>query len=441
MPSLEETFWIDMSTVPMIVDMMTNGIGADADKFRELEDLFSRRADEIDAKITRSIGHQINPASFKQVAALLFDELGIKSIKKTRGGDEATGDKILAQLTGKHPVVQLIRDYRAYKKLETTYARPMPDFIRSDGRIHANARITRANTGRLAFAEPNIMAVPVRSEDGRQVRNAYVAREGCYITSSDYSQVELRILAVISQDHAMLEIFRKGQDPHLMTACDVFGLPPSQIDDYKHRHPCKRVNFGIPYGVQPEGLHATLLSEGADPELWTIKACKDLIAAWYEARPGVKRYISEIHAFARRNGYVRDMWGRIKRVPQVWMADEYKKAAALREAQNMPIQSGAQGVIKKAMGKLVPIYRDWIKEGKVYGDPGLFHIPSYGPLLQIHDDIMAEIREDYLDMCLTVQRNVMENVVDLGLPLEVDPKYGKRWGELQKWKPYKGKGE
>lgn len=434
MPSLTDTFWTDMQTIPMIVDMMEGGIGANASKFRELEVYFNSQAARIESQITRLIGKQINPGSSDQVADLLFNTLKIKSVKRTKGGSDGTGDKILAQLVDKHPVVQLIRDYRAYRKLETTYARPMPDFISSDGRIHASARITRANTGRLSFAEPNVMAVPVRSDDGRKVRGCYEAREGCYITSSDFSQIELRILAVVAQDKAMLDIFRKGLDPHLMTACEIFGLPPDQIDDYKHRHPCKRVNFGIPYGVQASGLQGTLLSEGADPAIWTLQACEDLINAWYDARPGVKRYISEIHAFAKRNGYVRDMWGRIKRVPQVWMKDEYKQAEALREAQNMPIQSGAQGVIKKAMGAMVPIYKDWLKEGKIWGKPELRHIPAYMPLMQIHDDLMVEMREDYMDMCLTIQREVMEHTVDIGLPTPVDSKFGKTWGSLQKWK-------
>lgn len=221
-----------------------------------------------------------------------------------------------------------------------------------------------------------------------------------------------------------------------MTACDIFGLPPDQIDEYKHRHPCKRVNFGIPYGITAPGLQATLLSEGADPDMWTLQACEDLIKAWYEARPGVKSYISETHAFARRRGYVRDMWGRIKRVPQVWMHDKYKQAAALREAQNMPIQSGAQGVIKQAMGKLAPVYKEWIREGIMTPREDYPGIPVYAPLMQIHDDLVCEIREDYLDMCLTVQRDIMENIVDIGIPLPVDPKYGRVWGELKKWKPY-----
>lgn len=413
---------IDMRALPMIVDMMAAGIKPNLEKFAGLSDYFQTRMDKLDTEITKSTGKTINPGSDDMIRQLLFKDLGLKSIKKTPKGKEGTGDKILAQLKTKHPVVQVIRDWRAYQKLKSTYSDPMPGHVGDDGRIHSTARVTRTATGRLSMAKPNLMAIPVRSDDGRKIRDCYEAEEGNVILSCDFSQIELRIMAHEANEKSMIEAFRQGIDIHTQTASDVFGIPLSRVHDYDHRRPSKTINFGIPYGMTAQGLMDSMLKDGADPDKWTLSACQDFINAWFDARPGIRTFMSETHAYARRKGYVKDIWGRVRFTPGVYASDRRIVEESLREAGNHPIQGGAAGVIKQAMGDLTPVYKQFMSEGIIIK-----------PLIQIHDDLVWEIQESKAKILVPVVMSFMEDAVELKVPTPVDPKTGFTWGKLCDW--------
>jgi len=417
----------DMGALPMACDMMETGITADRAHFAVLEKRFADKADNLQADIQQIAGWSMNPGSHDDVRKLLFTDLDLgkgRKIKRTKkGGELSTTDKVISQLLTLHPVVRKIKDYRGYRKLETTYARQMPNWIHpATGRIHTNIRLTRTATGRLSTFDPNLMAIPVRSEESREIRNGFVSAPGCTFLSADYSQIELRCLAHESQDPLMLEVFRTGGDIHDKTASEVFGVPIPNLDKYLHRLPAKRVNFGIPYGIQAPGLQDTLAADGVDITLWTQDRCAEFIEEWFRLYSGVRRWRNGVIAFARRNGYVQDMFGRIRFLAGMHAADKWIILETERQAGNMPIQAGAAGIIKRAMGALVPVYRDFTREG--------WYIR---PLLQIHDDLLWEVEDGFLDTAAIVIRSIMENTTPLSVPTPVDPEIGKRWGEKTAW--------
>jgi len=408
--NLQPILDMDMNTIEMIVDMQRTGITPNLEKVTKLSGYFSDRMKEYERKIIEVGGvKKINPGSHDDVRALLYDHLGLKKGKTTKTGKAKTDAKALGRLMKDHAVVEHVKNWREMQKLKTTYADTIPKFVRPDGAIYPNLRITRIPSGRLAAHDPNLLAIPIRTEDGRKIRECYEPRPGCVFICGDYGQIELRVMAHDAQEPVMLQIFGDGGDIHTMTAMEVFDLPESQIDKYKHRLPCKRVNFGIPYGTQAVGLHETLLSDGADPNEWTVDRCDALIQTWLRRFNKIATLISETHASARRNGYVRDMWGRIRWIPQVYMADQYLVAEGLREAQNHPIQAGASGVIKRAMADLIPVYKQFRSEG-IY----------ISPLLQIHDDLMWEVEEGAVELVSPVIKSFMESAVTLSIPTPVD---------------------
>jgi len=255
-----------------------------------------------------------------------------------RSKPDSTDDKALTRLSKYHPIPQLIRDYRAYNTLLTRYALPMPKFTNGDGRVHTTFRFTRTTTGRLSSTAPNLMAQPVRSDEGKKIRNGFVAAPGCTLLSSDLSQIEFRVCAHDSQDKELMGIFWRNEDIHAQTASRIFGIPVDQIDEMKHRYPSKRVGFGVLYGLGPEGLQEQLVLSGLSATEWTIDRCEELIRAWFDVYRGVRAYMSDVRAFAARNGYVADMWGRRRYVPGVFAADKVAREEAFRQAGNAPIQ-------------------------------------------------------------------------------------------------------
>jgi DNA polymerase-1 len=268
------------------------------------------------------------------------------------------------------------------------------------------------------------MAQPVRNEEARAVRDCYVAEEGFTFVSMDFSQIEMRDLAHVSQDSMLLRIFREGLDIHAETASRMFRIPLEQVDEKMHRYPAKRVGFGIVYGITAKGLWEQFFMAGLDMRWWTIDRCQELIDLWYGVYAGVKAYMIETGREARQFGFTRDQFGRIRWVSTIYSSDERLAAEAERQAGNNPIQSGAQQIIKEAMGLLVPLYRN-------YWTPGSYPIR---PLIQIHDDLVFEVRDDLLAEWIPIMQTVMENAIKLDVPVLVDCKTGKRWGQLKIWK-------
>jgi len=417
---LEDVFRIDMDTIPLVLEMMETGIPANKDKLIELGKYFGEQAELTKERIEDIAGGVINPGSHDDVRELLFTTLDLKSTRTTHSNILSTDAKALGQLMTAHPVVPLIRDYREYIKLKSTYAEVLPEYIEADGRIRCTINITRTDTGRLSTKSPNLMGQPVKSEEGKKIRMCYEAPDDFVFMSGDYSQIELRVLAEDADEEAMKEVYRRNEDIHTATACRVFGLPASQIDAYKHRSPAKRVNFGIPYGITAKGLYETMLSDGADASYWTISMCQDFMDAWFNAYPNVNKYIAAKHAQARRFGYVTDMFGRRKFTPGAKSRIQGLINEALRQAQNQPIQSAAQNIMKIAMGKLRPVIEELRNEGALIY-----------PVIQIHDDILWLVHEKDLAVCSAYTVHVMSNAVKLSIPTPVDPQYGKVWGGMK----------
>ena len=428
---LEETFWRDMGILPMIIDMMRNGMPTDVKAFRELSRYFQQRMDLIQRKMQINVGHHldgafINPASTPQMATLIYDKLrlqdeGGKFRSKKRAGDRSTADDILKRYIRLNPVIQDIIDWREYQKLKTSYSDTIPKRVGGDGRIRTTLRVTRTATGRLSSSNPNLMAQPTRSEEGRKIKDCFVAPEGMLLLECDYSQVEMRIAANDSKDERMMGIFWAGDDIHAITASEMFGVPISRLDEMKHRYPAKRVGFGILNLITAEGLQRELTVGGAGE--WTVDDCKKMIKSWFEIYKGVATYMKSSGEQAKRYGYVRDMWGRIRYIPGIRSTNKWIRMEAERQAGNAPVQMGAQGMIKEAMGKLVSVYHGLSKIGRV------------DPLIQIHDSLVWLIDERLGEIARTEIGGVMRGVAppDFIIPLEVDFKMGKKWGSLVKF--------
>lgn len=417
---LEEIFWIDSGIVDMLLDMMKYGMPINREQFSRLAVDFGRTAADIEGEIHRIVGEYVNPASSKQVADLLFKKLGLKSRKRTRKGQESTDQKYLEQMRGQHEVVGKILEWRKYTKLRSTYAEALPKLADEEGRIHPTILHTRTSTGRLATKSPNLQNVPIRSKEGRMIRDCFVSDEGCSFLSVDYSGIELRCVAHLSGDERMCEVYRRDGDLHAETARLIFGVDKRDQDPYKHRIPSKTANFSIIYGVSPSGLYDTILKNGGRAEDWSEDRCKELIDGWFKAYPGVKKFMDLQELRARRYGYVWDMFGRIRRIPEVKSSLPYVVAAGLREAGNQPVQSTAQGIMKIAMQDLVPVYKRLLEERW-----------RIEPMMQIHDSLEWHVENRRIKLFYQILKAVMENAVRLSIPIKVDGKYGRVWGSMK----------
>jgi len=429
---LEGTLRRDMKAMPMVVDMMANGMKVNLESFANLSVYLQSRMDLIQRKIQALVGHHfpsgvnLNPNSAPQMTDLIFHKLRLQdkggSHKAKKGGKESTADDILKRYLPLHPVVQDIIDWRGYAKLKSSYADAIPKMVSHDGRIRTTIRMTRVATGRLSSSKPNLMAQPVRSSEGRMVRDCYEAEENCILVSGDYSQVEMRVAASEAKDLKMISIFLNGEDIHAITASEMFGIPLSQVDEKKHRYPAKRVGFGILNLITAEGLHRELVTGGST--IHSLDDCRQMVKAWFEIYFGIAAYMKSNGEYAKRHGYVRDMWGRIRYIPGIKSTNKWSRIEAERQAGNAPIQMGAQGIIKEGMGRLVPIYRE-LEE---------LDLGPVRPLIQIHDDIVWEMGEDIAPLAKSRVKVELEASAPphFLVPLEIDFKEGKKWGSLKK---------
>ena len=406
---------------------MRNGMPVNKNKFAELSIYLGNKMDELSRKIASTIGHPLNPASSQQCQRLIYNELKLHKklgrIKSKGGAKKSTAVDILSRMD--HPVVNMILEWRGYQKMKTSYADVIPVLAEKDGRVRTTLRITRTATGRLSSSNPNLMAQPVRTEEGRMIRDGYEAPEGFTLISMDYSQVEMRVAAYDSGDKVMKGIFEAGEDIHAKTASKMFGIPEANLDSMKHRYPAKRVGFGILNLITAKGLHRELMVGGADQ--WSVADCEDMIESWFDIYRGIALYMKRNGEYAKRYGYVRDMWGRIRYIPGIRARNKWAVLEAERQAGNAPIQMGAQGVIKEAMGRVVPIYKEMTESGMIIK-----------PLIQIHDDIVWEVKKDILDLIIPVIKETMEGALppNVKMPLEVDVKEGRKWGSMKKLNVY-----
>ncbi len=404
---------VEMPLVTVLADMEMAGICLDVQLLHTLSKELAERMKGIEAQIFAAAGTSFNLNSPPQLSDVLFNRLRIappNRNQRTATGFYSTRAGVLEELRGKHPVVDWILEYRELSKLKSTYLDALPQQVNPQtGRVHTSFNQTGSVTGRLASSEPNLQNIPVRSETGRQVRRAFVAAPGCVLISADYSQVELRIVAHIAQDEAMLEAFRADLDIHAATAAAIYNVPLEEVTKDQRRH-AKAINFGLIYGMSPFGLTRTT-------DL-TLAEAENFVEAYFRRFPGVKAYLERARLQANQKGYVETLLGRRRYFPTL----KSEKNAAIRnreerEAINAPIQGTAADIMKLAMISVPP---ELAKQGL-----------SARLILQVHDELLLECpKEEALETARMVKQ-VMESAYPLCIPLKTDTRYGENWDDLQ----------
>jgi len=399
---------VEMPLVPVLARMEGYGIALDTNRLRQMSQSLGKQLWELEEEVYSLAGRRFNINSPRQLGDVLFVELGLQGGRRTKLG-HSTDASVLAALTGVHPIVGRILEYRQLSKLKSTYIDALPLLVnQATGRIHTTFNQTATVTGRLSSSDPNLQNIPVRGELGRQVRRAFVASPSWWLISADYSQIELRILAHLSQDAGLLAAFGADEDIHAATAAQVFGVPASEVTA-DMRRVAKVVNFGVAYGMSDYGLEqATELSRDEATRF---------IASYFERYPGVKEYVESTKALAKEQGYVQTLLGRRRRIPEIASPNRQIREAAERMAVNMPVQGTAADIIKVAM---IDLQREMDRRGL-----------QSRMLLQVHDELVFEASPDEVDEITALARERMSGAVELSVALKVDTKVGKNWGDME----------
>ncbi len=406
---VENLFYnIEMPLVPVLAYMERNGARIDTSTLKETSLLFSKRLAEIEEHIYSLAGEPFNIASPKQVGDILFGKLKIvDKPKKTKTGQFVTSEDVLAQLQNRHPIVKEILQYRGLKKLLSTYIDALPELVNpKTGKIHTSYNQTVTATGRLSSSNPNLQNIPIRDEDGKEVRKAFVPDDGCLFLSVDYSQIELRIMAHLSGDSNMIEDFRSGYDIHAATAAKVYKKPIEEVTKDERRK-AKVANFGIIYGISVFGLAERMNVDRRE--------AKELIENYFATYSGVREYIEKCKQEAKANGYVETIFHRKRYLPDINSHNAVVRGYAERNAVNAPIQGSAADIIKVAM---INIYRRF-KEASLKSTM----------ILQVHDELNFNVHPDEKDIVLAIVNEEMQNAIALSVPLIADHGWGKNWLE------------
>ena len=403
---------IERPLVPVIVEMERAGIRADAETLKDLSKDFAKRMAELEIKAYELAGEEFNVGSPKQLGEILFDKMGLEGGKKGKTGAYTTSADVLDELAAQgHELPQNILEWRQMQKLKSTYADALVEQINPDtGRVHTSYGMAIAQTGRLSSNDPNLQNIPVRTEEGRKIRAAFMADKGNKLVSLDYSQIELRVVAHVAGEEALIEAFRDGQDIHAMTASQVFNVPIEGMDPMMRRN-AKAINFGIIYGISAFGL-ANNLNIGRDE-------ARDYIAAYFERYPAIKRYMEDTREEAKEAGHVDTIFGRRIHLRGIKDKNQAVRGFAERQAINAPIQGAAADIIKRAMIRVPDALAKHDFQSKM--------------LLQVHDELLFEAPEGEVDNLIEVMRDVMENAaapaVNMSVPLVADAGVGDTWNE------------
>ena len=406
---------IELPLSPILAAMEHIGIKVNREALAELSKAVNKELETLEEEIAKLAGGKFNISSPKQLSVVLFDPppagLGLKAkIRKTGKGALSTAVGELEKLVDAHPIVALIMKHRELQKLKTTYIEPFPGLIKKDGRMHTTYNQTGAATGRLSSQDPNLQNIPVRTEMGQKFREAFIAEKGYALLSIDYNQLELRIAAHISGDKKMTETFKKREDIHTRTAAEIFDVKPDDVTPNMRRD-AKALNFGVLYGMGVLGFQRT---SGVSRD-----QAREFIQRYMREFSGVAEYIEKTRKLAHRQGYVATIFGRWRLVPEINSSMPQMVSQAERIAVNSPIQGTAADMIKIAMNRI----GDFIEE-------------NYGPddvrmLLQVHDELLFEIKTDLIKKVEPQLREMMENVIDLNVPITADSKVGKNWSEMR----------
>lgn len=407
--SLEEVFQnIEMPLMPVLARMERNGVVLDTETLKEVENDFTARLQTLEKDIYELAGHEFTINSPRQVGEVLFGELKLsEKVKKTKSGQYSTSEEVLRDLHSKHPIVQKILDYRGLKKLLSTYVEALPKLINpATGHIHTSFNQAVTATGRLSSSNPNLQNIPVRGEDGREIRKAFIPEAGEIFFSADYSQIELRIMAHLSGDEHMIEAFNAGHDVHAATAARIFHKDIKDISKDERRK-AKTANFGIIYGISAFGL-----AERMDV---SRTEAKELIDSYFEMYPKIKDYISKAVDTAREKGYIETEFGRRRYLPDINSRNAVVRGYAERNAVNAPIQGTAADIIKIAM---IRVQQRLDAEGC-----------KARMMLQVHDELNFSVPTDEFDKVKRIVIEEMQGAYKMSVPLEADCGEGKNWLE------------
>ncbi|MBV8391889.1 MAG: DNA polymerase I [Alphaproteobacteria bacterium] len=399
---------IERPLIPVLLGMEQAGIKVDAPALKTLSADFEKRLGELEKEIHKIAGREFNVGSPKQLGEILFDEQKLPGGKRNKNGSWATDASILDDLAAQgHPLPVKILEHRQLAKLKGTYTDALVrELDPKTGRVHTSYHMTGAATGRLASTDPNLQNIPVRTEEGRKIRHAFIAEKGCKLLSADYSQIELRLLAHVADITSLKDAFARGDDIHAITASEMFGVPVKGMDPLVRRR-AKAINFGIIYGISAFGL-ANQLGIG-QPE------ARDYIAKYFQRYPGIRDYMEITKDYARKNGYVKTPFGRKIHLRYINEKNGGLRAFAERAAINAPLQGGAADIIKRAMIRL----------------PGALKAARLKAtmLLQVHDELLFEVPDKEIDKTKEVARKVMESAATLSVPLVVETGVGANWAE------------
>ena len=399
---------VEMPLIPVLAEMECNGVRIDTAALKETSQVFTERMLQLEQEIYQAAGKTFNVASPKQVGDILFSEMKIiDKPKKTKTGQYVTSEEVLQTLRSKHPIVAHILDYRALKKLLGTYVDALPKLINPrTGHIHTSFNQAVTATGRLSSSDPNLQNIPVRGEDGKEIRKCFIPEEGCEFFSADYSQIELRVMAHLSQDANMLDAFREGYDIHAATAAKIYNKPVSEVTR-DERTKAKRANFGIIYGITVFGLADRLNIERAE--------AKQLIDGYFKMFPQVQQYMEQAKETARANGYVETFFHRRRYLPDINSGNATVRAIAERNAINAPIQGSAADIIKVAM---VRIFQRFQREN--------IHSKM---ILQVHDELNFSVVPTEKEQVERIVMEEMQAAYSLDVPLVADSGWGNNWLE------------
>jgi DNA polymerase-1 len=408
--NLAETLFydIEMPLVPVLVELETNGVLLDTAALQQSSEHFTATMKQMESEIFQLAGTEFNVSSPKQVGEVLFEKLKIvEKPKKTKTGQYVTSEEVLESLRHKHPVIEKILEYRGLKKLLGTYIDALPQLINPrTGRIHTSFNQTVTATGRLSSSNPNLQNIPIRDDNGKEIRKAFIPDEGCSFFSADYSQIELRIMAHLSGDKNMIEAFKSGHDIHAATAAKIYKVEIGDVTSDMRRK-AKTANFGIIYGISVFGLAERLGIER--------KEAKELIDGYFATYPDIKGYMDRSISEARENGYVETIYNRKRYLPDINSHNAVVRGYAERNAINAPIQGSAADIIKVAM---VNIYRRFRKENI-----------KAKMILQVHDELNFSVPEDEKQKVEQIVLEEMERAYPMRVPLKADSGWGNNWLE------------
>ncbi|MCP2239701.1 DNA polymerase I [Thermoanaerobacterium thermosaccharolyticum] len=395
---------VELPLVEVLKSMEVYGFTLDKDVLKDLSKEIDEKTDKIIKDIYDAAGYEFNINSTKQLSEFLFDKLNLPAIKKTKTG-YSTDMEVLVELIPYNEIVGEIIEYRQLMKLKSTYIDGFMPIMDKDDKVHSTFKQTVAATGRISSTEPNLQNIPVRDEFGRRIRKAFISSfQGGYIVSADYSQIELRVLAHLSEDAKLIESFLNNEDIHLRTASEVFKIAPEEVTGEMRRR-AKAVNFGIVYGISDYGLSRDLKI--------SRKEAKEYIDNYFDRYKGVKNYIDSVVKFARENGYVTTILNRRRYIPEINSKNYNQRSFGERMAMNTPIQGSAADIIKMSMVKVYNELKSRSLKSKL--------------ILQIHDELIVDTFPDEVEIVKNLLKTIMENVIKLRVPLVVDIGYGKNW--------------